>query len=96
MSDDESFEYEGTGSGFSQLPAVLIAVAAIVAILVVNATSWLAHDTDRATTAHAAGSGSGLMPAVLRDASATQPRRGIRLTCEEPSAGSGNTNSRML
>jgi hypothetical protein len=38
MRDDDAFEFDPGQRGSSQLPAVLLAVAAIAAILIVNST----------------------------------------------------------
>ncbi|MGE5337161.1 MAG: hypothetical protein ACM3PU_04985 [Gemmatimonadota bacterium] len=80
MRNDDRFEFDPGPQGPSQLPAVLLAIVAIVAILLVNSGTVIPEASASARPARSAG--FKLMPALLQFDEGQIPARHEAPGCE--------------
>jgi hypothetical protein len=93
MSDDNSFEFETDRRGMSQLPPVLLAIVAIIAIVFVNATALAPVVSARTPAPTPKAATFKPMPALLQDTDARIERGAARAREADPSAAAAATGT---
>lgn len=88
MHDEDTFEFEGGTRGSSQLPAVLMALFAIAAILIVNLTALVPTASASATPPASKTTGFKLMPALMQGARPERSREASAPDCASTQAAS--------